>query len=54
MYHRRGSLEGRIKPVESLLFRGALVAVGPFQCHVSHVTDLPISQPSWLMKPATT
>lgn len=30
------SLEVRIKPVESLLFRSELVAVGKFRCHVSH------------------
>lgn len=35
-YHRGLSLEVRIKPVESLVFRSELVAVGTFRCHVSH------------------
>jgi AraC-like DNA-binding protein len=34
-YHRAVSLEVRIKPVETLLFRSDLVAVGKFRCPVS-------------------
>lgn len=35
-YHLGLSLEVRIKPVESLVFRSDLVAVGTFRCHVTH------------------